>query len=156
MTKPKPTVVFDTGIFLQATISDNGPAAKALRLFEDEALTLFISGELLEEMRMVLTHTEIRIKTARYTDQDIEEFINRIAQKGVLIVPLPSHFKYERDPKDEHIINLAVEAKVQYLVSRDRDLLDLMNHAEFQVRYPDLKILDPLAFLKHIDLSEGP
>jgi len=57
--KPKPTAVFDTGIFLQATISDKGPAAKALRLFEDGSLTLFISDDLLEEMRDVLrrSHT---------------------------------------------------------------------------------------------------
>lgn len=151
MVKPKPAVVFDTGIFLQATISDKGPAAKALRLFEDGLLTLFISMDLLEEMHDVLTRTEIRLKTAHYTNGDIEELLDRVARKAILIDPLPAHFQYERDPEDEHVINLAIEAKVEYLVSRDKDLLNFMDDVEFQAHYPDLMVLDPLAFLKRLE-----
>jgi putative PIN family toxin of toxin-antitoxin system len=150
MTPPKPTAVFDTGIVLQATISENGPAAKALRLFDDDVLTLFVSEELLDEMRTVLTRPVIRKKNARYTDEDIESLLTRLKQKGTLIDPLPAHFQYERDPEDEHVINLAIEGKVEYLVSRDKDLLDLMTDPDFQARYPGLMVLDPVAFLKRI------
>lgn len=45
------------------------------------------------------------------------------------------------------ILNLALEAGVEYLISRDKDLLNLMNDAEFRLRYPHLNILDPVAFL---------
>jgi len=96
MTPPKPTAVFDTGIVLQATISENGPAAKALRLFDDDALTLFVSEALLDEMRTVLTRPVIRQKNARYTDEDIESLLTRLKQTGTLIDPLPAHFQYER------------------------------------------------------------
>ena len=150
MNSPKPTAVFDTGIFLQATISSKGPAAQVLRLLEDQSIVLFISTDLLEEMRDVIRRPEIRIKTAHHSDEDIEEFLERVAQKGTMITPLPAHFHYERDPEDEHIINLAIEAKAEYLVSRDKDLLDLMSNTDFQARYPTLTILDPLAFLKRI------
>ena len=54
---------------------------------------------------------------------------------------------FPRDPDDEHVLNLAIEAKARYLVSRDYDLLELMNNLEFQDRYPNLTILDPVAFL---------
>lgn len=154
MTLPKPTAVFDTGIILQATISDKGPAAKALRLFDEEALTLFVSVKLLEEIQTVLTRPVIRHKNARYSDADIENLLARLKAKGTLIDPLPNHFQYERDTEDEHVINLAIEAKVEYLVSRDKDLLSLMDNAEFQGRYPDLIVLDPLAFLKSIEAAK--
>lgn len=56
----------------------------------------------------------------------------------------------ERDPKDEPYLNLAIATKAEYLVTRDRDLLDLMHDSSFQQRYPDLRILDPVEFLNEI------
>ena len=38
----------------------------------------------------------------------------------------PSVFAYPRDPKDEPYVNLAVAAAADYVVTRDKDLLDLM------------------------------
>lgn len=136
---------------MQATISDKGPAAKALRLFEDRSIILYISENLLEEIRDVLAHPAVRLKTVHRTDEYLAEFLDRIVQKGTLIAPLPAHFRYERDPEDEHLINLAIEAKADYLVSRDKDLLALMSDADFQTRYPKITVLDPLAFIKCLE-----
>ena len=55
-----------------------------------------------------------------------------------------------RDPKDEPYLNLAIVAVANYLVSRDKDLLDLMQDQSFREHYSDLIILDPVAFLKVI------
>ena len=57
-----------------------------------------------------------------------------------------------RDPKDEKYINLAVEAEVYYIVSRDKDLLDLMTgHTDeckdFRRRFRPLRVIDPAEFL---------
>lgn len=41
-------------------------------------------------------------------------------------------------------------ANATFLVSRDKDLLDLMNDPDFRGRFPDLSILDPVAFLQEI------
>jgi putative PIN family toxin of toxin-antitoxin system len=150
MNRQKPTVVLDTGVVLQATISDKGPAAKILDMVDDEELELFVSHELLAEMRAVLLRPVIRIKNARYTDDDIEHLLERLKTKGTLIAHLPAHFPYERGSDDEHVINLAVQAGAEFLVSRDRDLLDLMSNAEFLSRYPHLIVLDPPTFLKRI------
>lgn len=143
----KPTVVFDTGVILQAVISTGGPAAQLLRLFDEADLLLYVSTELLEEIEEVLRRPSVRNKNPHYSDQDIENLIERLVTRGNLIPTLTSHFTLERDREDDHIINLALEAGVEYLISRDKDLLDLMNDAEFRSRYPHLKILDPVAFL---------
>ncbi len=103
-------VVFDTSIFLQATFSRTGPAARVLRLLEAGAFTLYVSDELMEEIRDVLTRPELRRKSSQYTDEDIEEFIARIETQAVRLSDLPEHFHYARDPDDEHVINLAILA----------------------------------------------
>ena len=50
---------------------------------------------------------------------------------------------------------LAVAADAKLIVSRDKDLLDLMDSAkpeaaDFQARFPLLRILDPVLFLREI------
>jgi len=50
-------------------------------------------------------------------------------------------------------LNLAIEVQADYLISRDRDLLDLMNWnqeagREFQRRFRFLKIVTPEEFLR--------
>jgi predicted nucleic acid-binding protein len=44
-----------------------------------------------------------------------------------MINEVPRVFEYPRDPNDEPYINLAIPARAKYLVSRDKDLLDLMS-----------------------------
>ncbi len=75
-----------------------------------------------------------------------------------------AEYHFERDPKDEAYLNLAIVANATYLVSKDNDLLDLMMTQRpeawnFRLRYPMLKILTAPAFLqemrqRHLSLSE--
>lgn len=58
---------------------------------------------------------------------------------------------FERDPKAEKYVDLAIQADATYLVIRDNDLLDLMERGTvegeaFRRRFPSLTILDPVAF----------
>ena len=57
-----------------------------------------------------------------------------------------------RDLKDSKYINLAIEAAAPYLVSDDKDLLDLMDPAsvagqDFRSRYPSVHVVSPSTFL---------
>jgi predicted nucleic acid-binding protein len=51
---PRQRVVFDCMVYLQATVSESGPAAALLRLVDSDALLLFVSDDILEEVRDVL------------------------------------------------------------------------------------------------------
>ena len=77
-----------------------------------------------------------------------------------MIVPdVPNPFSLPRDPKDEPYINLAIEMKADYLVSRDHDLLDLMKWdkeegREFQKRFRFLKIVTRESFLAAVEKGD--
>ena len=86
----------------------------------------------------------------------MEEFFEAIEIAATLLEGFPEIFSYQRDPDDAHYINLALAADARLIVSRDKDLLDLMDAtkpeaAEFQQRYPSLRILSPVGFLREID-----
>ncbi len=87
--------------------------------------------------------------------ESVEAFLCNTESKAVLLTAVPRAEALPRDPKDEPYLNLALAAKANYLVSRDRDLLDLMKDEGFRQRHPDLVILDPVAFLEEIDRQEG-
>ena len=68
---------------------------------------------------------------------------------------VPRVFHFDRDPKDEPYINLAIAANARFLVSRDNDILDLATNPgsdgeRLRRMAPDLRILDPVAFLIEI------
>ena len=68
---------------------------------------------------------------------------------------IPETYRLERDPDDSLYINLAIAADAQLIVSRDHDLLSLMDLAsetgsDFHKRFPTIRILTPPAFLAEI------
>lgn len=78
----------------------------------------------------------------------VNRFIRRATRYAEFVSTVPNRFSLPRDPKDEKYVNLALAANAQLLVSRDNDLLDLMDDDAFRTTYPDLTILDPVAFLQ--------
>lgn len=136
-------------VFLQASTRPQVPAA---RLFIDHVeggdLALYVSDAILDEVRHVLGRPQIRVKNPSLTDEAIEEFFDRIGQVAQKIENVPASFTLARDPDDEPYLNLALAAATDYLVTRDQDLLDLMQDAGFRSRYPALIILTPVALLQ--------
>ena len=140
--------VFDCMVFLQASTRPQRPAA---RLFIDYVeggdLALYVSDAILDEVRHVLGRPQIRAKNPSLTDEAVEEFFHRIGQVAQKIENVPA-FTLARDPDDGPYLNLALAAATDYLVTRDQDMLDLMQDAGFRSRYPALIILTPVALLQ--------
>lgn len=155
-----PRVVFDCMVYLQATLNPNGVSARLLDLLEKESYILFVSEPILDEAQNVLNRPKIREKNALMTDADIERLFGKLEKEAVFVFNVPEEFKYERDPKDEKYINLALVTRARYLVTFDTDLLDLMNEEKeagrnFRLKYPFLQILTPIAFLSLLEKPNG-
>lgn len=145
--------IFDCMIFLQAAINEKSPAAELFRQVEKGTILLFISKEILLEIRDVLSRPKVRDKNPHLTDNYVKLFIGGVLQKAIRIKTIPPRFNYSRDPKDEKYINLAIEAEADYIVSRDKDLLDLISDIsvtgkEFRQKSRPLKIVEPIEFLQ--------
>ncbi|MBI1832274.1 MAG: putative toxin-antitoxin system toxin component, PIN family [Planctomycetes bacterium] len=142
--------VFDCMVFLQGAGRPTSPARACLRLVDEGDVTLCMSADILAEIRDVLPRPKTRKKSPSLTPESVAEFIKNVESKALVVANVPRVFTLERDPKDEPYLNLAMATAARVLVSRDKDLLDLMNEQEFRKNYPDLTILDPAAFLQAI------
>lgn len=148
-----PVVVFDCGVFLQGLMSNSGPAVACLQLIDGVRIRLVMSEPVLLEIKDVLSRPRLRKLSANLTDDRIQQLIDLILAQAEFVVSVPKHFTYSRDPADEPYLNLAIETNAAFIVSRDRDLLDLMTDPaheakEFRQRFRRLKIVDPVTFLR--------
>ncbi len=155
MRKDKLPVVFDCMVFLQGLINEKGVAVDCLELVENDRIKLFVSEDVLAEIRDVLTRPNLQAKFSLLTDEIVERLLEILNQKATFIKNILQIFSYSRDPKDEKYINLAVEAQADYIVSRDNDLLDLMTDSaeeakEFRQRFRPLKVIEPIECLQII------
>lgn len=152
---PNPLVVFDCVVFLQGLINQTGPGASCLECFVQGRCSLAISPEVLSELGEVLSRPRLRQRFNLTTDK-LDTLIELLLSKGIFYPNVPRRFEFPRDPDDEPYLNLAIEAGAQFLITRDRDLLDLMDAntrdgLDFQTRFPQLMILNPVEFLKALE-----
>ena len=117
-----------------------------------------MSEQILREVRKVLDRSEVRTALPGITDLGVESLFRRLARKAVVVREVPRVFEYSRDPDDEPYINLAIAARANFLVSRDRDLLDLMtghdlDSKQFRQRFRFLRIIEPASLLQEVKLS---
>jgi putative PIN family toxin of toxin-antitoxin system len=139
-------------VFLQGAARGSGPAAACLSLVEAGFVRLYLSEDVLEEIGDVLTRPEIRKRFPILSSEYVNTFLARLRDIAEMVSSVPDAVTLSRDPKDEKYLNLAVAAGARYLVSRDRDLLELMtelptNGQTMRERFPHLVILDPVEFL---------
>jgi putative PIN family toxin of toxin-antitoxin system len=147
MSTNRPGAVFDAMVFLQAMVSDQGPAFACQRLVEDGKLILFVSPAVLDEVKDIANRPRLRQKFKNLSPENVQAFLEDLDAIAVPIVDVPHVFAYPRDPDDEPYINLAIAAAAKYLVSWDKDILDLMHDEEFRKTFPSLMILNPVALL---------
>jgi putative PIN family toxin of toxin-antitoxin system len=128
-----------------------------VQLVFDAKVNLFISHTVLRELRDVTSRPGVIRKLGLVPD-GVEMFLTAVETVATLLDGFPEVFNYERDPDDAHYVNLALAADARLIVSRDKDLLDLMVSADadavqFRTRFPDLRITDPAAFLAEVSIT---
>ncbi len=149
-------VVFDCNTFLQAGINEESRAGNCYRSVEEGTVELFVSQEVLNEIEDVINRPHIRERFKALTDERIESFLNSIKNLAVIVRKVPQVFSLPRDIDDEIYINLAVECEADYVVTRDKDLIDLMTDYDmesktFRQKFRPLKIVQPLEFLRIVE-----
>lgn len=133
-----PRIVLDTNILVSAIIH-NGKPRRLLQMGIDGKFRILSSTEILGEISEVLQKP--KFKTTR------EEIIRIVSvmMETVENIHVTSSIKVvSSDPDDDVVVNTAQDGKSDYIVSGDRDLLDLKEFRGIKILSTDqmLKVLE--------------
>jgi len=112
-------IILDTNLWISFLISKN--LTEIDNLVQTKDTTLIFSNESLEEFIEVVNRPRFE---KYFSKKDIEKLLDIFDQFAELI-KVKSEIDICRDPKDNFLLNLAIDGKVDYLVTGDKDLLIL-------------------------------
>lgn len=133
--------VLDTNVIVSATLIRGGNEDRILRAWQRGAFELVLSPEILEEIGRVLAYEKLR-QSRWMTEAEVVLLLETLAREGVL-VPGTASVKASRDPEDDKFLGAAVQARARYVVTGDKDLLDLRVHR-------GVRMVRPAQFLRAI------
>jgi putative PIN family toxin of toxin-antitoxin system len=142
--------VYDCTVFAQALINPKGPAGACVVAAQKGYAHVFVSDHVLRELRELPAKLPTRLGV---TTERMDRLILDLGKYTEPVEDVPVDFTYDRDPDDAPYVNLASVTKARFLVTRDRDLLDLMSCPQFSSRFPKLQIVEPPAFLREIEAA---
>ncbi len=137
----------DTNIFIRAIIRMENLANRLISLWHEKKYNLVLPQATVNEIQNVLTCRNL-IRKYQYPQRRVTDLINRLNQDAH-VVDISSSFGLCRDPKDNPLIDCAIQEKVQFLVSYDKDILDDPKLRRDIFEY-GVEIVDPLTFLEEL------
>lgn len=131
--------VLDTNVIISATLVANGNEDRILRAWRGGLFELVLSPPILDEMGRALFYDKLR-KARWMTEDEIVLLLQALAQESMLV---PGRVRVEvcRDPEDNKFLEAAIEARARYVVTGDKDLLNLK-------AYRGIRIVRSPAFLR--------
>ena len=135
-------VVLDTNVWLSGVFW-KGEAFHLIQNLIDKKMELLISQDILNEIVEVLNREE---KFQRFIDsrkENIEDLIRKILSVSTLIETKTKLQIVKDDPKDDIILEIALDGKAGYIVTYDHHLINM-------IEFRKIKILMPEEFLKII------
>jgi putative PIN family toxin of toxin-antitoxin system len=112
--------VYDCNVILSG-IGWNGSARKCLKLMAERRVFLFVTDELLAEYEAVIPET----LAEEVPEVDSHPKLAWIRSKARLVEASPLGKRRSRDVKDDIYLAAALGATAEYIVTYDKDLLDL-------------------------------
>ncbi len=125
-------VVFDTNVLIAAFLTE-GLCPVLLTRARRREIDLFVCSTILEELERILSH---KIKAPQALVREALEIILEVSET---IHPTRAIQRVCRDKDDDQILACALSAEADYLVSGDKDLLEISS-------FERLKIISPREF----------
>jgi len=119
-------VVLDTNIFLSGLMLPESVPGKIISAWRSSSFELVLSEPMLTEISRVLAYPKIRKRIA-WSDDDIEHFISLLRFRVEIVDIQDTHAVVPRDPNDAPVLAALIASGADYLVSGDKDLLELRN-----------------------------
>ena len=114
-------VVFDTSVVVEAVFWPRSTARRALTGLALRRFKTAVNAAILDEYASVCAE----LRSRRFPRSRPSGALAWIAAKSVRVEPMPLQGRLSRDPADNVFVATAVAARAAFLVTQDRDLLDL-------------------------------
>ena len=128
------TVVLDTNVLISALVFGGKPRKVLDRIIKGQ-LKMAVSKEILDEMEGVLTSRKFQ-----YSRQISHSIRNALEEVADLITPQKTVKAIKNDPDDNRILECALAAGADIIISGNRHLLELK-------QYRGINIITPSDFL---------
>lgn len=132
-------VVLDTNVIVSGAIIRDSKPAQILDLWQEGKFQLILSPKILDEIKGVLHCPKIK-KAYHLPERDLQNLLDALSEKALLVFPRKK-VNICRDPHDNKFLEASSEAGADYLITGDKDLLNLK-------KFKTTKILSPDEFLK--------
>lgn len=137
-------VVIDTNVIVSAIIARKpSPPLYIWKALLAQNIVLVTSVEILAEVEEVLNRDSL-VKLHGRSSEDIRNLLAQVAKLSV-IVPLLSIPTVCRDPNDDVFLACAISGSADYIISGDKDLLELKNYEGIEILSPGNFVEDKLS-----------
>ena len=123
-------LVLDTNVVASALLWGGRPSV-LLQAARGRRLQLFTSAPLLAELSDVLGRRKFERKIAA-AQLSIDQIVDRYAQLALVVRPVPMA-RIAPDPDDDVVIGTALAARADFIVTGDRQLLGVTEHAGVRI-----------------------
>jgi len=138
-------VVLDTVVFVRALINPHSRSGRLLADYSDH-FVLLISNPTAQEILEVIQRPELKRKLKTLGRLNIRNVIDLLTQAH--FVEVGSVPAVVRDPEDVIIVATAIAGRADFIVSEDKDLLDLK-------QVSGIPIVDTRTFLARLEGLAG-
>ena len=136
-------VVVDTNVLISGLFGiKDSPSSKILNVIRAQKIILVTSPVILEEINDVVNRERV-VKLTKMSLKERADFMDKLIERSDVTPGMQLSQIVSRDVKDDKFLACAVEANADYIVTGDRDLLDLKV-------YEGIKIVAPREFLKNL------
>lgn len=122
-------IVLDTNIIISAFFS-HGLSSEILKLGKQKSLEIFSFEEILEEAKTRL------ISKLHLEESYVEDFINHARKSLKVVIPVQKINVVKFDSDDNKILECAVEAGANLIVTMDKHLLKLKTYEKIGIIHP--------------------
>ncbi|TAK56131.1 MAG: putative toxin-antitoxin system toxin component, PIN family [Dehalococcoidia bacterium] len=127
-------VVLDTNVIVSAVISNAGPPDAIVNAWRKGSFQLITSAPLLAEIADVLARPQIR-KRSGFSAAEEATYVAALSETAILVEP-SERLSVIEDPDDNLLIEAAVAARADFIVTGDKQVLELGAFRDTQIITP--------------------
>ena len=125
-------LVLDTNVVIAGLLWHGTPRRLLERTIDDDAIELYSSPALIDELGNALGYPKFAQRIARY-ETTVEALVAQYRALLILVSPIHTPRAVTRDPDDDEVLALGFAAQVDLMVSGDDDLLTLRTFRDIPI-----------------------